>query len=61
MEQRRDMMVKWADYLDHVRRGAQVIALPGKRACRQQVRDACRQMRPLAEPEITLLCDNPGC
>ena len=32
MEQRRDMMVKWADYLDHVRRGAQVIALPGKRA-----------------------------
>ena len=32
MEQRRDMMMKWADYLDQVRRGAQVIALPGKRA-----------------------------
>ena len=32
MEQRRDMMSKWADYLDQLRRGAQVIPLPGKMA-----------------------------
>ena len=32
VEPRRDMMVKWVDYLDQVRRGAQVIALPGKQA-----------------------------
>ena len=32
MEQRRDMMVKWADYLDRLRDGAQVIPLSGKRA-----------------------------
>lgn len=28
-EQRRQMMVKWADYLDRLRTGAQIIALPG--------------------------------
>ena len=28
----RDMMTKWADYLDQLRRGAQVIPLPGKMA-----------------------------
>ena len=32
LDQRRDMMTKWADYLDQLRRGAQVIPLPGKRA-----------------------------
>ncbi|MDP9124601.1 MAG: site-specific integrase, partial [Pseudomonadota bacterium] len=28
LEQRRDLMTKWADYLDRLREGAQVIALP---------------------------------
>lgn len=32
LEQRRDMMGKWAEYLDQLRNGAQVIPLPGKRA-----------------------------
>ena len=32
MGQRRDLMVKWADYLDRLREGAAVIALPVKRA-----------------------------
>ena len=32
MEQRRDMMGKWADYLDELRRGAQGTPLAGKRA-----------------------------
>ncbi len=27
MEQRRDMMLKWADYLDRLREGAQVLPL----------------------------------
>lgn len=31
-EQRRDMMTKWADYLDRLRAGAQVIPLPTKAA-----------------------------
>jgi integrase len=31
-EQRRDLMVKWADYLDRLRTGAQVIALPDRAA-----------------------------
>jgi integrase len=30
IEQRRDMMAKWADFLDRVREGAKVIQLPGK-------------------------------
>lgn len=32
MEQRRTMMNEWADYLDRLRRGAEVIDLQGKRA-----------------------------
>ena len=28
LEQRRELMVKWADYLDRLRQGAQVIELP---------------------------------
>ena len=32
LDQRRDMMTKWADYLDQLRRGARVIPLPGKQA-----------------------------
>ena len=32
IEQRRDMMGKWADYLDELRKGAQVIALPARAA-----------------------------
>jgi len=32
LEARRDMMGKWADYLDRLRTGAQVIALPGRTA-----------------------------
>ncbi|MCE2917796.1 MAG: integrase arm-type DNA-binding domain-containing protein [Rubrivivax sp.] len=32
IEQRRDMMVKWATYLDRLREGAKVIALPTKAA-----------------------------
>jgi integrase len=32
LEQRRDMMTKWADYLDRLREGAQVIALPNRAA-----------------------------
>lgn len=31
-EQRRDLMVRWADYLDRLRAGAQVIVLPGRAA-----------------------------
>ena len=31
-DQRRDLMVRWADYLDRLRAGAQVIALPGRAA-----------------------------
>lgn len=31
-EQRRDLMVKWADYLDRLRDGGQVITLPGRAA-----------------------------
>ena len=31
-DQRRELMTKWADYLDRLRDGAQVIPLPGKRA-----------------------------
>ena len=32
LEQRRDMMTKWADYLDRLREGAQVIPLQGRAA-----------------------------
>ncbi len=32
LDQRRDMMVKWADYLDRLRDGAQVIAFPATAA-----------------------------
>jgi len=32
LNQRRDMMGKWADYLDQLRRGAQVIPMPGRAA-----------------------------
>lgn len=32
VEQRRELMAKWADYLDRLRTGAQVIALPGRAA-----------------------------
>ena len=32
MEQRRDMMTKWADYLERLRDGAQVIPMPGRAA-----------------------------
>ena len=31
-DQRRELMTKWADYLDRLRDGAQVIPLSGKRA-----------------------------
>lgn len=31
-EQRRELMTKWADYLDRLRSGAQVIAMPGRAA-----------------------------
>jgi integrase len=31
-EQRRELMLKWADYLDRLREGAQLLALTGKRA-----------------------------
>jgi integrase len=32
LEQRRDMLARWADYLDRIREGAQVIQLPGRGA-----------------------------
>jgi len=32
LEQRRELMTKWADYLDRLRTGAQVIAMPGRAA-----------------------------
>jgi integrase len=32
LDQRRDMMGKWADYLDRLRDGAQVIAMPPRAA-----------------------------
>jgi hypothetical protein len=32
LEQRRDMMGKWADYLDRLRVGAEVIPIASKRA-----------------------------
>jgi integrase len=32
MAQRREVMTKWADYLDRLREGAQVIAMPGRAA-----------------------------
>jgi hypothetical protein len=31
-EQRRELMVKWADYLDRLRAGAQVIQMPERTA-----------------------------
>lgn len=30
MEQRRDLMVKWADYLDRLRKGAEVVSMPSR-------------------------------
>ncbi len=32
LDQRRELMVKWADYLDRLREGAQVIPMPGRAA-----------------------------
>lgn len=32
MEQRRDLMVKWADYLDRLRKGADVVSMPARAA-----------------------------
>ncbi len=32
MDQRRDLMATWADYLDRLRKGAQVIPMPGRAA-----------------------------
>lgn len=32
MDQRRDLMVKWADYLDRLRKGADVVAMPARAA-----------------------------
>ncbi len=32
LEQRRELMTKWADYLDRLRDGAQIIAMPGRAA-----------------------------
>jgi integrase len=32
MAQRRELMVKWADYLDRLRKGADVVRMPGRAA-----------------------------
>jgi hypothetical protein len=32
MQQRRELMRRWADYLDRLREGAQVIAMPTRAA-----------------------------
>ena len=45
-DQRRELMLKWADYFDRLRDGAQVIPLPGKRASCRQAREPCGPMRP---------------
>jgi len=58
-EQRRDMMGKWADYLDRLRGDAPVIPMAGKRAWRA-VRGPCEPLQPHAQPRVTLLCDTPA-
>jgi integrase len=54
VEQRRELMASWADYLDRLRNGAVVMALPRKnigtalKCVRQSQRAALRQLQPLA-------------